>query len=372
MNQDKIQKEILESLPSHPHGRLLLSPRIGKSKLIIELIKRDKPISILWVTPSTELAQTDIPNEFDKWRAKKYKERLTTVTYASLNKVSGRYELIVLDEDQCVTENNLKPLLDGSIVYRNIIGMTGTDTTHMEKKQLYDALNLPILYEYTIDEAVSSEILSDYNIYVIDVQMDTNRNIPIKTKKGTTFFTSELSNYDYCNRAVERVKLYGGNMKVAALKRMRAIHNSPSKEAVAKWLSVHLEGRTLVFAPTINQIERITPYVYHSKTNDESYQRFQNEEIDVLGLVQSGGMGYTFKNLQNIIMMQTDSDGTGKSTQKICRVLLREKDKTANIFILRLMQTKDVDWVDSTLTSFDETKINYLTVEQLMERYGKA
>lgn len=96
--KSKIQKEIVDSLDMFPHGRLLLAPRVGKSKLAIDIIKKNNPDSILWVTPSAQLAEKDIPDEFDVWKATKFKKKLTTVTWMSLNKMKGHHTLIILDK----------------------------------------------------------------------------------------------------------------------------------------------------------------------------------------------------------------------------------------------------------------------------------
>ena len=86
-----LQKEVVDILPPYPIGKLNLAPRCGKSKTIIDLIKRDKYKSILWVTPSAELATKDIPEEFKKWKATRYLKILNTCTYSSLNKMKGFY-----------------------------------------------------------------------------------------------------------------------------------------------------------------------------------------------------------------------------------------------------------------------------------------
>ena len=69
--KNRIQKEIVDSLDSNPRGRLILAPRTGKTKVGIDLIKREKPKSILWVTPSSKLADEDKQAEFHLWGAKK-------------------------------------------------------------------------------------------------------------------------------------------------------------------------------------------------------------------------------------------------------------------------------------------------------------
>lgn len=98
MIKDKVQKLILQEIGSNPHGLLLLAPRIGKTKIGIDIIKRDKPKKILWITPSTKLRDKDIPEEFATWKAKTYLKKATIVCWASLSSVKGHYDLIIMDE----------------------------------------------------------------------------------------------------------------------------------------------------------------------------------------------------------------------------------------------------------------------------------
>ena len=150
--KSKIQKEIVDSLDMFPHGRLLLAPRVGKSKLAIDIIKKNNPKTILWVTPSAELAEVDIPGEFETWKAKKYLKGLTTVTWKSLDTIIGHFDMIILDEEQFMTENNYINLLNKTLTYNYILSMTGTPTKHEAKLQLYKNLELPILYQLSINE----------------------------------------------------------------------------------------------------------------------------------------------------------------------------------------------------------------------------
>ena len=136
--KSKIQKEIIDILPDKPHGRLLLAPRLGKSKLIIDLIKREKPKSILWVTPLADLANVAIPEEFETWKAKKFVKGLTTVTWTSLNTIKGHFEMIILDEEQFISENNSLNLRNGNLTADYIVSMTGTETKHQAKLDLYE------------------------------------------------------------------------------------------------------------------------------------------------------------------------------------------------------------------------------------------
>ena len=44
MSRDLVQQEILDSIPNPSHGLVKLAPRVGKTKIGIEIIKREKPL----------------------------------------------------------------------------------------------------------------------------------------------------------------------------------------------------------------------------------------------------------------------------------------------------------------------------------------
>lgn len=97
-NRNRIQKEIVENLDLPCHGILLLSPRIGKTKIGVDILKKEKPESILWVTPSTKLRDVDIPQEFVTWKAKRLLNRTNIVCWSSLADIKGEYDKIILDK----------------------------------------------------------------------------------------------------------------------------------------------------------------------------------------------------------------------------------------------------------------------------------
>lgn len=362
-NQTALQKEVLDSIPKNPKGRLILAPRSGKTRIIINLIKRDKYQSIFWVTPERKLADIDIPNEFVKWRAKGYLKKLTTTTYYSLPKFKGHYDLIVLDEDQNITELSIENLLNKSLTCNSMIGMTGTDTTHYDKQVMYRILGLPIIYSLSVDDAVNLDILSDYRINVIYIPMDKRKNMLMKSKNSRrTWYTSEIKNYNYLNQLVDSTNF----AKWAVMKRLRAIGGSPSKESVAKYLLQHLEGKTICFANTIEQSERLCDYTYHSKKDATDYLKFQQNEINKIAMVNKGGIGHTYLGLENIILVQADSDKTGLSSQKISRILIKE-DKTADIWILCLEGTQDSKWIENTLQRFNPNNIYRYRINELIK-----
>lgn len=365
--KSKIQKEIIDTLLEKPHGRLLLAPRVGKTKLAIDIIKREKPESILWVTPSAKLAEEDIPAEFELWKAKKYMNKLTTVTWMSLDKIQGHYEMIILDEEQFITENNSLSLRKGQLTYDYIVSMTGTATKHVEKRELYKELDLKVLYDMGINEAVDMGMLSDYEVKVLQVMLNNQDKEITAGTKDKPFMTTEKAQYDYVDRMAMQA-IYQGRKDAAfrIMARMRAIKNSPSKHKAAEWLYNKLEGRNLFFCSSIAQANEIGDYQYHSKTDNEDLQKFMVGAVDNICMVNAGGTGFTYKAIDNLVLVQADSDKNGLTSQKICRTLLQQKDYKATIWIICLVGTQDEKWVKSALENFDQSKVKYELFQNLV------
>ena len=367
MTQDeiktKLQDEIINSLPETAHGLLKLSPRAGKTRIAINIIKRERPLRILWVTPNTELRDIDIPREFIQWDAEDYLRNTTIVCWMSLADVEGYYDKVIFDEYQYITEANVEPFFNGQIQYNSIIGLSGTHPKHQSKHELYRRLNLDILADMGIDEAVEMDLVSDYEITVVNVPMERELKEIQCGKPPKTFMQTEYGNYNYLHEQAER---YMSMAKI--MNRMRAIQRSPSKEKAAKYLIDNLPGRKLVFCGSIPQADRLSEHAYHSKNGKkgkENLKNFIEEKIDLLTCVNSGGTGTTYRNVDHFIIVQSDSDRRGNTTQKLARSLLKQHNYKAQIWFLCLEDTKDKVWVNSALESFNQDKISFVDIETL-------
>ena len=365
--KSELQKNIVDGIPYMPHGRLILAPRVGKTKIAIDIIKRDKPETILWVTPSAELAEKDIPAEFRTWKAEEYLKNLTTTTWMSLHKVKGKFDIIILDEEQFLTENNAVNLLDGSLS-GHILSMTGVETRHQDKQSIYTALGLKVLYRLSVNSAVEIGLLSNYQVKVIDIEMNRTDKVIKGGNKQNPFMTTEFANYQYLNKITQQSIFQGRkDSQFRILARRRAIINSLSKDRVTKWLWNNLKGRKLFFCASIEQANSITDKTYHSKTDNIQLQKFISGEIDEICMVNAGGTGFTYKSIDHLVVVQADSDKNGLTVQKICRTLLAQKDYQAQIWILNLSGTQDENWVNSALSKLNKEKIEWVSAKNLLK-----
>lgn len=360
--QERIQDEIIDSLPDPCHGLLKLAPRTGKTRIAIRILKNEKPQSILWVTPSTQLRDVDIPEEFAKWSAKRLLSKTTVICYGSLAGITGHFDKVILDEYQDCTPANTLPFFNGQITYGTIIGLSGTHPTHIEKREIYRNLRMKTLADMSIDEAVGKDIIADYNITVIEVEMNDKDKVIEAGNAKKKWMQTEKAQYDYLDQVANQAIWQGRkDATFRILARMRSVYNSRSKQEAAKWMLENTPGRSLLFAGGIKQAEELSEHTYHSKTDNKDLKAFLDEELDTLACVNAGGVGFTYRNVDNFYIVQANSDKKGETTQKLTRSLLKQgADYKANIYFFCLIGTQDQKWVEKALMNFDKTKVKYV------------
>ena len=422
LRRSEIQKKVLDSIPSNTSGQLWLSPRLGKSKLMIDYIMREKPKTVLWVTPSRKLANKDIPEEFNKWFKDDVELPLFKAeTWSSLNKLEGEYDLIILDELHKITEANSENIKSGSLKGKIIIGMTGTPTRDKKKLEVINQFSLPLLYHININKAVELGLLADYTINVVSQKYDYKdkylNNILKAIKPIGTYYVEEASEgslvsakltLKYGDKVVDKDlfkevsskgkeyykiitslgsnqgflmgnelfgktnigamevelregKIYTGNSSMR-LNAYTQLKKSPQKLQIAKNLLSSLKGkRNMIFAGNIKQAEELSPTCYyHSKTVDLGLQDFIDGYEDTIALVEAGSVGFTYKDIDNLIVMQTNSNKNGTISQMISRTLLKQPEYKATVWLILLRETIDEKWVEETLEDFDINKVKFI------------
>ena len=388
----------------------MVTMRAGKTKIAVDKIKRDKPKTILWVSPSNELLD-QLEEEFSKWKAKAHFKKVTTLNWASLGNHVGHYDLIVLDEEQKITPLNSTSLRDKTLTADSILSMTGTPTRDPEKKKLLDELGIKPYFVYNTDEAIDDGVVSDYIINVVKIPYNAyglgtyrwyqakidelkvgryhleGRGLQIKfTESGKTvalkLYTKSsdkpgnlfalfntIFNAGYLvlddDKGVLASKIVLGNNtyflqldgtvtkkipKEFLLGRQRSLGVSKLKTVVAQRLLAKWEQeRVLIFVGNSTaQAEEICPHSFHSGTDNSSLQEFTKHAINHIAMVNSGSVGFTYRDLDKLLLLQVDSDKNGTTSQKIARsTLYQGEDYVASIWILCVMGTEDERWVQS-------------------------
>ena len=361
----KIQKEALNKiLPLHNAG-VEISMGVGKTLLGLkhmnELAKfMDKSKRFLVVAPKVSI--------FDSWKAdaKKHKmeyllDLIDFTTYLSLEKQGYNYEAIYLDECHSLKYNHDFFLTTSQNQGATIIGLTGTYPRYKtgEKGEMCNKF-CPKVYEYKTDSAIEDKILNDYRIYVHMIDLSDRKVVPIKGKNGVTFFVSEQQNYNYWTEKIHNTST-GKNLQMLRILRMKAMMSYPSKEKYVEHLLERRKTKTLLFANTQEQADRLSPHSYHSNNpkSAENLEKFKSGEIELLSAVEQLSEGINIPELKSGIIMHAYSNNR-KASQKLGRLLRLNPEDTAGVHILCFRDTVDEMWVKSAIEHFDQEKVIWL------------
>lgn len=364
MTKDRIQAQALEAIGNKANAAVEISMGVGKTVLGLKhMVKNYSDVaSFLVVAPRTKIF-TSWEDDAQGFDLEYLLSHITFSTYLSLTKHNpSDYDVIYLDECHSLKESHSDWLKEFEETGGKIIGLTGTYPVkkHTEKGKMCNKF-CPVVYQYKTDDAVEDLILNDYRIVIHKLTLDNTQTMPVKTKDGRQFYTSEVKTYHYWNTRIN-VANNPKAMQMARIGRMKALQKMPSKLAYAKKLFELQSNKTIVFANTKDQADSLCEYRVHSsigkKKAAEVLENFKLGEINKISAVDQLSEGVTIPNLKVGIIMHAYANNR-KASQKIGRLLRLNPDDVATVHILCYIDTVDNDWVEEALSSFDQSKIYY-------------
>ena len=300
-------------------------------------------------------------DDLDKFDYEHLEEHITYSTYRSLTKQDLDYDIIYLDECHSLKESHADWLDDFVNKGGRIVGLTGTypSQSTTEKGQMCNTY-CPKVYEYKTDDAVEDHILNDYRIYVHKLALNGTADIPKKGKFGE-YVTSEIKEYNYWSNKIDSARPSSQGELMARIQRMKSMQSFKSKENYAIKLLAMQEDKTIVFANTQKQADRICENSVHSsnKKSEENLQLFKDGVITKLSAVEQLSEGVTIPELKTGIIMHAYGNNR-KASQKIGRMLRLNPDDTATVHILCYYNSVDMKWVDQALQHLDQEKIKWI------------
>lgn len=355
----RIQNEALKTLLPHPRGGAALSMGIGKTRLGLRHMLNIRHFRMftrfLVVAPFTTIHDSWKNEARDELGMPELLDNITFCTYRSLNKQSHDYDVIYLDECHSLKESH-KAYLEKFPGF--IVGLTGTPPRYAdsEKGKMVERF-CPIRYTYLTDEAVEENILNDYNIFIHRIPLSTVQNLKLENKNGGHWYTSERDSYDHWTEIVE--DSMGQDRMKASIMRMQAMMKFRSKEEYLPLFMQYNIGKTLIFATSKAQADRIGgENVYYSglKASKENLEAFKAGKIRTLVAVNQLSQGVNIPNLSyGVIMHAYGNERT--AAQKFGRFLRLPTDQKCYVHVLVYKDTVDEIWVERALQDFDQNKI---------------
>lgn len=370
--RDKIQKEACEAIINNKfQGIIDVSPRVGKSRiLIMTLRKLKKKVPILITYPTNNIKES-WEEELEKWNYDD--DHITFINQRSLHTLSKKelneYSVIVSDECHSLSPAQLSHLMSFK---GQVLGLSGS-INKTTKDRLEAFLGLVTIYQYTVSEAVEDEIISDYRIKIITLPLNSKIKYIDAGSKKKPFKTTEEAHYKYLTRQFVQASSWEAENNKLALKdrepskegwiksligtRARAIYSYKSKIELCKKLLTKLEGKVLVFTGLTDN--DICAHKYDSKTEEDNLTLFKEGKIKQIQVVEQVSMGQTIPGLKQGVFHQLKSNSE-LMLQKALRMCNYEDGIPATIYILCYENTNDEKWVKKAVAMLDPDKIEYL------------
>lgn len=417
--KDEIQRKAIKShLEFDCFSTICAATGVGKSRCAvlraIEIVKENPNARLFLTVPTTKLRDENWKQEFSEWGASIiYENNLVKSCYVSMHKYEKEtFDFVILDEAHHITPACLPFFFNNDI--KSVMGLTATPPSDKIKKELLNSI-APISFVYSLQQALKDKIVAPFEINVIYTDLDSKNKVIEAGPKNKRFKTTELLNYKFLDESFEKNKnqikdietqlfSYGWSEKkdeeykkennkdfyltlskdAQQLKEIKSligkrsyllsnryriigsrkslINNSLNKERLAKRFldeKFSQNKRYLVFCGSIPQSFRLLGNnCYNSSTDSVSYNKFLNQEINILGVVNAINEGVTINNLDEALVIQISAQEL-HFIQRLGRIIRLRDNHIGKIHIIVLRGTQDEVWLKSALNSFPKEQINF-------------
>lgn len=388
MTREEARNEILLIESSNILCELPTS--FGKTKVALDLMQMKFPAieytidtRILIVIPRLVLID-NWKDEFKKWGYKKYLPYVEFVTYVSLPKKVGNWDMVIFDEVHHLSAR-CREALEGFTI-RSSVMLSATVGRDM-KKEL--KILFPDLYAYkvTTKQAIREEILPDPRVYLIPLSLDNihvNCQIVKNPSQKIEIVVPYVDKWKYAGIKNKRIvikctqrqyyddmssmivwykkKMFNETFKNLFLRKSgdRLKWLSEQKSSYVKALLDHLsEQRTLTFCNGIPQTEELGKYCVNSKNKDseENLHKFNEGKVNHITACNMLDEGMNLVNCRvGVYAVLNSSERMIK--QKLGR-LLRHPDPV--IILPYFKGTRDAELIDKMLEDYNPELVTTIT-----------
>jgi superfamily II DNA or RNA helicase len=336
--------------------------RSGKTRILITAIKahsagRIENPKVLVLYPNIDIKNAWV----DECAKIGCPMEITYCTFISIEKVKeGPWDYVVFDEAHLIPEEHKLPIA-GEMAkrYEHVVFASGT----YNRNTLADLkihTGLPLIVEYTTEQAIADGLISDYTIYLHYYEL----NPAIQRQFGNTrkWWSTDVKELARLTKKVETS--HGDKKMLASLARMRFINSNESLLfAVNKWIKENKDKRFILFTENEAFGKLFHLPMFNSKSKDNSVlQAFIEGRINQLCLIKKGSAGVTYPNLDNILITSINSNGENLE-QMLGRSLLLDTTHS-DIHIFTTDKTFQLNWLESALSNINVDKIHWVNGPQ--------
>lgn len=339
------------------HALSTMSPK-GKHLFLAETVQREKDLK-----DDIVKFNTIFPGKLDGYVIE-FQCYQTVYKWKNMH-----FGLVIADE----IHDSLTPAYSNFYKYNTYDAIIGLSAT-INRKTAYDDFTkgdlldkiAPVVFKYTVDDAIEDGIQRDLQLYVIQHKLDSVNKVILSGSKQKPFYQTEQAAYSYWDKEHKKawyiqdedVKKF--KIRITSTKRSQILYNLQSKVPIVKELLNNIKGKSIVFSNSLDSLEKITPNVVSSKEKEDVNERiredFDNDKIRVIGSFKKLKQGANLKGLDNAIIMSYYS--TEKDLiQRIGR--LRNNGKVGHIFILLTSGTQEEVWFSKMISNIESLDLIY-------------
>lgn len=385
--ENKLRQTITNRLLcSFKHNHVLeLSTGMGKTKLALDKINQlySPNCKILIVIPRNVLIQNWI-EEFKKWHYDDILSNVTFVTYVSLPKMAGIWDIVCYDEAHHLSERCREAVLEGFTVKHSIF----LSATISKEVRLFITSNFPDTEWINVNtrKAIESQVLPDPKIVLIPLVLDNIKancyyapkklkgNKPLVVpyvnrwtyKKYKGDYVLQCTQRQYYDELSSLIDWYKQKKYIPIMKNLwlhkageRLKWLSDQKIEVVLKLASNINTRKLVFCNTIEQSEKLGFPCVNSKIGIDNLTLFNKRKINAISCVNMLDEGQNLTNCQSGIFMALNSSQR-MQVQKIGRLL---RHSSPVIYIPYFRYTREEEIVNKMLEDYNKELVSTTIVK---------
>lgn len=398
--KSRLQYEAIVSLDYYGgSGAVLAATGVGKSKIAIDRIvfmgdTLNRHPQILLVVPTEKLRDEGWRNEFEKWGQEyTYTNHVDTICYASLHTVRGlTFDLVILDEFHNITERSAEFFFNNDNTIKSTLCLSATKPDRRDKIDIVKRMGIFPIYKVSLDQAVQLGVTAGYKITIVTTELDNKDEYIRSGKEGNYFYQTEQQKYNFWTKSVN----FGSN-PMARIHRMKLVAALKYKTINAnKILSlIPQDKRMLIFCGSKKQANEVCQYRYYSPPSkpkqpkkitptysekviqyqidrqnyrgDADLVDFQNGEINRLACVESLNEGHNIANDLDLAVVIQMNSTLLDIVQRLGRIIRFRPGHIGHLIIIAVRDTVDMDWVLKATKTFDQSKIETITIEELIQ-----
>ena len=393
--KDKVTRDELQELCKlfrYTDDNVFLAwpPRVSKTRATMFMLN---PEDRVLVCSNTTLIRDNWKKYFDSWE---FPVAYKSICYQSLHKELNQYDVIVLDEQDLLSENYYEILTN--FTPKRWIGLTGT-TTYRSKLLWNKLVGKSFQWEISMDEAINWGILPKPEVICVGLSLKSDKRVHLyykgrdKKKQNVVVQYKSKEFWDNIRRKDINLHIQCTEMEWEEILMndykywMGLLEDEQTKvpkQVISNMINVLGNARKKKFADLKNRfIRKITNYfklddkrviyfcnsipqaewldsnysVHSGKDSKHLIDEFNAGKISRLITVNIMDRGIDLINVDACVLIQA-SNSEASNKQKVSRSLLSIAPK---IIILYYKGTRDQEYVEKFIKQFNPDYIQWIT-----------